>query len=161
MELLKRKPTRLKGYDYSQNGAYYVTICTHKRERLFGEIVGATLRGRPNEPHRMIEKWLNELENKYNGVKLDKYIIMPDHIHFILFLDGNQNHAPLPVIIDWFKTMTTNDYIKGVNAGLYPRYNQHLWQRNYYEHVIRNDADLNDIRAYIDANPVQWEIRNL
>lgn len=86
MELPQRKHPRLKDYDYSQNGAYFVTVCTYKREKLFGEIVGATLCGRPNRPDKIAEKYLLELENKYENVKLDYYIIMPDHIHLILFL---------------------------------------------------------------------------
>lgn len=83
MELPNRKPTRLKNYDYSSCGAYFVTICTYNRVRLFGEIVGATLCGRPNNPDKIIEKWLYELENKYEGVTIDKYALCRiTHISF-------------------------------------------------------------------------------
>lgn len=156
MELPKRKTTRLKNYDYSQNGAYFVTICTHKRARLFGDIVGATLCGRPNRPDLMIEKWLHEIDNKYTDVKLDYYVIMPDHVHFILLIAGDHTGSPLPQIIDWFKTMTTNEYIKGVKRGLFPRFDKRIWQRSFFDHIIRNEQDLYNARYYIELNPMKW-----
>lgn len=103
MELPKRKEIRLKNYDYSQTNIYYVTVCTHNREKLFGKIVG----------------------------------------------------SPLPDIIDWFKTMTTNKYIRGVKAGLYPPFDKHIWQRNYFEHIIRCDQDYEETWRYIDENPLK------
>jgi len=100
---------------------------------LFGEIVGATLCGRPNNPDKIIEKWLFEIENKYLGIKINQYVIMPDHIHFILFIMGDHAGSPLPRVIDWFKTMTTNEYIRGVKNELFPPFDKHIWQRNYYD----------------------------
>ena len=161
-ELPARKNIRLRGYDYSINGAYEITICTHNREHIWGEIVGATLCGRPNNPHIMVEKWISETENKFGDIQIDKYIIMPNHIHMIIFLRGNDgesgDHAgsPLPRIIEWFKTMTTNEYIRGVKSGIYPAFSKRIWQRNYYEHIIRNDDEYNKIWQYIDKNPAKW-----
>lgn len=107
LELPKRKKIRLEGYDYSQNNVYYITICTNNREHLFGEIVGAHLCVRPNDPNKIIEKWLFELETKYENVRIIKFIIMPDHIHFILFNPGIYDEitsahtgAPLQEIIE-------------------------------------------------------------
>lgn len=156
-EFIKRKNLRLKDYDYSQNGAYYVTVCTHNRAHLFGEVVGATLRGRPNNPDKMINKWLLEIPNKFSNAKIDKYIIMPDHIHMIIFLTGDHTGSPLQHIIDWFKTMTTNEYIRCVNNGLFAPFHKHVWQRGYYERVIRNDDELNEIREYIENNPIKMQ----
>lgn len=153
----KRKQTRLKNYDYSSNGAYFVTVCTHDRQQLFGEIektpVGAALRGRPNNPHKMIEKWIFEIEKKFNNAKTDYYVIMPDHVHFILFLSGDHAGSPLQRIMNWFKTITTNEYIKGVKNGIYSSFEKKIWQRGYYEHIIRNENDLAEIRDYIKNNP--------
>ena len=160
MELPQRKRIRLKNYDYSQNGAYFVTICTNKKEKLFGEIVGATLCGRPNRPDKMVEKYLFELENKYQNLELDYYVIMPDHIHFIVFISGDHAGSPLPQIVDWFKTMTTNAYIRGVKSGLFPPFADHIWQRSYYDHIIRNENDLYETRKYIENNPFRWELKN-
>ena len=124
--------------------------------------VGATLCGRPNNPHTMVEKWISETENKFNETKIDKYVIMPNHIHMIIFLQGNDGEAgdhagsPLPRIVEWFKTMTTNEYIRGVKSGIYPPFNKRIWQRNYYEHIIRDEEEYQQKWRYIDENPARW-----
>ena len=163
-----RKSIRLKNYDYSSNGYYFVTICVQNREKLFGEIVGATLCGRPNNPDKIITKWLLELENKFNDIKIDEYIIMPNHIHFIIKRTGDHigstgDHigSPLRDIIGWFKTMTTNEYIAGVKCGKFIPFKGRLWQRNYYEHIIRNYDDYTNIAEYIQNNPLKWEYDKL
>ena len=161
-EFPQRKNIRLKGYDYSNNGAYEITICTQNREHLWGDIVGATLCGRPHNPHMIVEKWISETENKFGDIKIDKYVIMPNHIHMIIFLHRNDEKAgdhigsPLHRIVEWFKTMTTNEYIRGVKSGLYPPFNKRIWQRNYYEHVIRNEEEYQEKWRYIDENPARW-----
>ena len=157
MEFSKRKRLRLKDYDYGQNNSYYITICTHKREDLFGKIVGAALCGRPNNPDKIIQKWLLAIENKYPGIKIDKYTIMPDHVHFILSIMGDHAGSPLPQMIGWFKTMIANEYLKGVKNGLFPPFNKHLWQRSYYEHIIRNEQEYREIWEYIDTNILKGE----
>lgn len=163
-KLPNRKSIRLKNYDYSSNGYYFVTICTQNREKLFGEIVGATLRGRPNNPDKIIVKWLLESENKFKDIKIDEYIVMPNHIHFIIKRTGDHtgvtgDHAgsPLRDIIGWFKTMSTNEYIAGVKDGRFMPFKGRLWQRNYYEHIIRNYDDYINIAEYIQNNPLKWE----
>lgn len=155
--LPQRKRMRLQGYDYAQNGAYFITICTENRLQIFGETVGATLCGRPNPVHAMLGKWLVETEHKYNAVTIDKYVIMPNHIHCIIILAGDHTGSPLPQILDWFKTMTTNEYIRGVKAGLYPPFYQKIWQRSYHDHIIRNEQEYQKIWEYIDTNPMKWE----
>ena len=177
-KLPNRKSIRLKNYDYSSNGYYFVTICTQNREKLFGEIVGATLRGRPNNPDKIIVKWLLESENKFKDIKIDEYIVMPNHIHFIIKRTGDRtgltgdhtglagdhtgstgDHigSPLRDIIGWFKTMSTNEYIAGVKDGRFMPFKGRLWQRNYYEHIIRNYDDYINIAEYIQNNPLKWE----
>ena len=93
MEIEKRKNLRLSEYDYRRSGAYFITICTHNRQNLFGEIindvnVGATLCGRPKAVE-IATHWINQIENKFLDVKVDEFIIMPDHIHLILILTGD------------------------------------------------------------------------
>ena len=156
MDFAKRKQIRLENYDYSGNSAYFITICTFHRIRLFDSIVGANLCVRPSNADKLIEKWLFKLENKYKNVAIDKYVIMPDHIHFILQQTGAHAGAPLPEIIKWFKTQTTDEYIKGVKSGVFQPFEKHIWERNYYEHIIRNQNDYNEIWKYIDENPLKY-----
>ena len=153
-----RKQLRLPFYDYSQNGAYYVTICTHNREKLFGSVqyVGAHPCVRPNAAGTMVKEKLFALENKFEGVKIDYYCVMPDHIHFVLFKEGAHAGAPLQIILQWYKTQTTNEYIKLVKQSVSPPFDKHIWQRGYFEHVIRGEQDLYEIRKYIDENPAKW-----
>ena len=152
-------------YDYSQNGAYFITICINNRKHIFGEIifdgplVGAHLRVRPNRPDLLVTKWLKELGNKYNGVSIDSMEIMPDHIHFILLKTGAHTGAPLPEMIKWFKTQVTNEYIKSVKQGKFEPFEKHLWQRGYFEHIIRNSEELQATRKYISENPIRWALK--
>ena len=166
MEIPSRKQIRLRNFDYSKGHAYFVTICTYKNIHLFGEIisdeVGAHLCVRPNHPEKIVGKWLREIENKYTNALISTYIVMPDHVHFIIqnpgVYDETGTHmgAPLPEIIKWFKTQTTNEYIKGVKEGVFPPFDKHIWQRNYYEHVIRDQDDFDTRRKYIRDNPLRW-----
>jgi putative transposase len=168
-----RRSIRLKGFDYSQAGAYFVTICTQNRECLFGEIVDKEMI--LNDPGRMVEKWYRELENKFANIVCDQCAIMPNHIHFVIQTGvgadlrvcpdtdeqtsgGEHIGSPLQTVIQWFKTMTTNEYIRGVKQHSWTPFPGKLWQRNYYEHVVRNNNELNRIREYIMNNPLQWEM---
>jgi len=174
--LNNRQSARLKEYNYSEPGAYFVTICTKNRECIFGQItdVGTDLCVRPNpftcpemrlnEIGKIIDKWLKELTHKFLSIQIDESIIMPNHFHAVINITepdmGTHAGVPLHRVIQWFKTMTTNDYFK------YKKKKQcrggpmcppkKLWQRNYYEHVIRNEADLQQIRQYIINNPINW-----
>ena len=149
-ELPIRKNIRLKDFDYSENGYYYITICTYKRQKLFEKsTVGATLCGRPTE---MITKWLMELQNKFSDVKLCDYVIMPDHIHFILSKTGDHTGSPLRDVVTWFKTMTTNEYIRKVKEDEYSPFVKKVWQRGYYEHIIRDEKDYLTKAEYIKNN---------
>jgi len=177
-----RRSIRLKGYNYSEAGAYFVTICTQDKECLFGKIVEGKII--MNSAGEMIQKWWIELTNKFRNIQMDEFIIMPNHMHGIIFIVGaalcgrpdtmdgkyqktgqpcsseeGQPHRVAPTlggIMDWFKTMTTNDYIACVKQYGWPRFNRKLWQRNYYERIIRNEPELNKIREYIITNPLNW-----
>lgn len=173
----KRKSIRLPGYDYSRTGAYFVSICTKDRKCLFGEIInqGMVL----NDAGKMVDKWYAELENKFQDIRYGENIIMPNHCHAILTNtgkttvgadlcvcpDGNRDGrtsgehtgSPLHKVIQWFKTMTTNEYIRSVKQHGWAPFPGKLWQRNYYEHVVRNEKELTRIREYIKNNPAQWD----
>lgn len=166
-----RHSIRLKNYDYSQSGLYYVTICTENRSCIFGDIVGAT-RGSPaymklNEIGKIVENIWKSLPD-HHPVELDTFQIMPNHIHFIIqIIDtggsrqnvlGGSRPAPtitLGTIIGLFKSECTKQInIVGATRGS-PKI--HVWQRNYYEHIIRNENDLNKIHEYIGNNLLMWD----
>ncbi len=176
-----RHSIRLKGYDYSLAGAYFITICTRNRECLFGQIVNGAMQ--LNAAGQMIERWWAELMHKFPSVETDAYVVMPNHFHGVLSLSAGgqppegrppldeQPHRVAPTgstkiemgrptlgdIMDWFKTMTTNEYIRRVKQDGWPRFVGKLWQRNYYEHIIRDERDLCRIRDYICNNAARWQ----
>lgn len=237
-----RRSIRLKGYDYSQAGLYYITICVQNRECLFGKIVGAHPCGRPdygcpgkgqpqgiaptmqlNDAGKMVKKeWIN-IPNRFPQIQLHEFIVMPNHFHAIMEIVGaspvgaslvgaqnragaqntahtqmgknisdgeNQNNqskieygrssekgrpqgcaptgsarmgfAPtgdnetVGDVVGAFKSITTNEYIDGVKNHNWPRFNGKLWQRNYWEHIIRNEGSYQRISDYIINNPLNW-----
>jgi len=156
-KLLNRQSIRLKGYDYSSPGYYFITICVQDRKSLFGEIINGKIQ--LNEVGQMIQKWYQKLPEKFDHTINDAFICMPNHIHFItqIVYPDTKNIVSLSDIIQWFKTMTTNEYIRNVKSQNWPRFNKRLWQRNYWEHIIRNENSLNNICDYIYTNPQKWE----
>jgi len=245
-----RRSIRLKGYDYSQRGYYFVTICSQNKMGLFGKIENDEIQ--LNDAGRMISYWYSELENKFRQIRCDSIICMPNHIHFIVYnvgadlcvrpgatpndghdnnrnirpnvtpnvrrgddstvrhdidstvrhdefgggkgqtrrsaptnsnvrcddvnvhrgIDSNVGHdgfgggkgqtrrsAPtttIGAVVQWFKTMTTNAYIHGVKKHGWAPFPGKLWQRNYWEHIVRNNDELQKIRNYIINNPKNW-----
>ncbi len=158
----RRRSIRLKGYDYSQAGAYSITVCTQYRACLFGEIVNGEMRH--NDAGRMVHSVWDELPLHYSHVDLDAFVVMPNHVHGIIILTDTAGvgaglkPAPaakrhgLPEIIRALKTFSARRINESRNAPGTP-----IWQRNYYEHIIRNDDALNRIRQYIADNPANWE----
>ncbi len=160
----RRKSLRLGGYDYSQPGAYFVTICTFKSRNLLGEVHNREMF--LNDAGRIVERnWL-EIPEHFLIADLDSFIVMPNHIHGILVLidvgRGTACRAPterfgkpipdsLPTIIRSFKAAATRrlNIFKNTPGDT-------LWQRNYYEHIIRSEESLNRIRKYIVENPLRW-----
>lgn len=157
--LPKRKSARLKGYDYSSPGAYFVTVCTKNREELF-EIefpVGNDLRVVPPPQNEIVHKWLKEIETKYTNFKIDKYVIMPNHIHIIIVITERHIGRSLQDVMRWFKTMVTNEYIRLVKEHKCKPFNEKLWQKSYHDHIIRGEKDYLKIWEYIDSNPLKWK----
>ena len=149
-EIHHRRSIRLKGYNYSQQGAYFITICTHNRKPLFEfEYV-----------QNMLKAFWEKLPTKFSIVQLDEFVVMPNHVHGIIMITVGATPCGCPNlgdIIEWYKTMTANAYINGVKNNQWGPFNERFWQRNYYEHVIRDEDDLNRIRQYIIDNPVKWD----
>ncbi|WP_044210448.1 transposase [Flammeovirga sp. OC4] len=154
-QLTSRRSIRLKGYDYSQSGLYFITICVQHKKHLFGEIDHQKMI--LNDAGIMIEQWYRELECKFNNVMCQEIIIMPNHFHCIIEIKENNNSVPVGTIVQWFKTMTTNEYIRGVKTKKWKAFDKRLWQRNYWEHIIRNEYEHEKIAQYIIDNPLCWE----
>jgi len=158
----RRRSVRLRGYDYSQPGAYFVTICSWLRGSIFGDIVNGKIQ--LNEIGVVVEReWLNTIHVRQN-IDLDQFVVMPNHVHVIVIINrkGVLQYAPtkdalrspsqtLGAIIRGYKSTTTKQI--NINRDTPDR---SVWQRNYYEHVIRNEFELNNIRKYIRDNPVRW-----
>ncbi len=233
-----RRSIRLKGYDYSQAGLYFITICVLDRECFFGEIRDGEMV--LNDAGIMVNKWWQKIPEKFPDIEMDVYQIMPNHFHAIVNNNGtgvganpcvrpmddttnnivgvdpcvNPTHmgqdfagysgqtrgsaptpdtdrgigngdggadsilgehgnnilgehgnnilgehvgSPLHRVVQWFKTMTTNEYIRGVKTLGWTRFNRKLWQRNYWEHIIRNEQEYQRIADYIINNPARWQ----
>ncbi len=145
-----RRSLRLKGYDYSQPGAYFITICSWQRQPLFD---GAILR------RILIETW-HQLPVRYANLSLDTLVIMPDHIHAILHLTSPSRQVSGPTVSDImrvYKSITSVSWIR-YNKGQQMMCDKHLWQGRFYDHIIRNETELTNIREYILHNPLQPEI---
>ena len=163
-----RKSIRLRGYDYSQNGAYFVTICTKDRELYFEKYRG--LQG-------IVRQQWEELPQGFPNLTLDEFIIMPNHVHGIFIVGTGrsaknvgatlavaQNNGagarPAPTvgeIVGTFKSLCIHDWLTHIKEKKIDVAGK-LWQRNYYEHVIRNEDELNKIREYIQNNPLKWDL---
>ena len=174
-----RRSIRRKGYDYSVAGVYFVTICCQGRVCRFGRVENGEMC--LNDPGRMVERWCAELPNKFPHILIDTYIVMPNHIHAIIVnhddahlvredgqphgLDdvivrdgvlGEHRGSPLHRVVQWFKTMTTNEYIRGVRTLEWQPFDRKLWQRNYHERIIGDDRWYRLTVDYIMRNPAQW-----
>ena len=154
MDFTERKQNRIPEYDYGENGAYFVTICTYDREKTLSQIVGD---GFPvPKPYGQIAvEMIQQISAQYPSVTVDRFVIMPDHIHLLLRFNRNDGTAdPSPTlgnVVGWFKYQVTKKINRQTgSAGM------RIFQRSYYDHVIRNQKDYDDIWMYIENNPKRW-----
>ena len=179
-----RRSIRLKRYDYSQPGLYFITICTQNRSKLLGDIKNR--RGgfhiRPililNGAGIMVYRIWNGIPNDFRNIQLHEFVIMPNHIHGIIEITtvgadsisalstsakdarAEIDSAPtpaIPKIMQSFKRHTTIEYIKMVKLNIVPPFEKRIWQRNYYEHIIRNEKSYYQIAEYIRNNSLKWQ----
>ena len=207
-DIHNRRSIRLKGHDYSQSGAYFVTICVHDRACLFGRVEDNVFE--PSDAGIMVETIWEEMPQHYKGMELGSLIVMPNHVHAIFIITTDivgatpcgcpiseseqptekntsgdnsvganprgcpiteqsqnigqpQGVAPtgktlsLSDVVHRYKTMTTKRYTDGVKNHGWTPFRGKLWQRNYYEHIIRNDEEYQRIAKYIENNPKTWK----
>jgi putative transposase len=157
-----RRSLRLKGYDYSGTGTYFVTVVARDRECLFGEVAGGHMC--LNAAGLVIQSACAALPAYYQHVALDISVVMPNHVHFILALlptalgdPRDRGAASLGDVVGRFKSITTKRYIDAVRSAAWPPFRGRLWQRNYFERVVRDEGTLARLREYIANNPMHWE----
>lgn len=184
----RHQSIRPRVYDYAQTGVYFVTLVIRGWDCLFGEVVGAEMR--PNDAGNMVGQLLPKLPDRFPGVGVDEFIVMPNHIHGIISTDlplraplvgaldgippreanGGYDHRAatritptqddlhgLRQVVGTYMSLTTVDYLQGVQTRGWPQFSGQLWQRNYYEHVVRSDVTLTRIRQYVREKPAWWE----
>ncbi len=168
-KLPKRKPTRLSNHDYGAASAYFITICTEERRRILSTVVGAdvpdgppgarTYRTQLSEKGRIADRILRQMDAYYESISVDAFVIMPNHIHLILFIpyDGGasrtspptRQHAGVSRFVSTFKRFCNKEY------------GENIWQRSFYDHVIRDRADYDEVVKYIAQNPMKWHFDEL
>lgn len=154
-EYPRRKSLRLPGYNYSHPADIFVTFCTHNRQQLFGSIVNSKVV--LSEFGEILARRWSQMPSSIPGVMIDEYIVMPDHFHGILWTgaDDSDSASTCSDAIHWVKLMTQRDISKTVRSGA-TRYHEKLWQRGFYDRIIRNERELEEVRFYINSNPMRW-----
>jgi putative transposase len=158
LNLHKRRSIRLKEYDYSQTGEYFVTVCTHNRECLLGGIMDDSMR--LSAIGETVQRCWDGIPTHFPNVELDAFVVMPNHVHGIIIINEScRGEVTSPLrkptlgnIVAYFKYQSTK-LINEMNETTGDRF----WQRNYFEHVIRDDKDLQNIQDYITYNPLGWK----
>jgi len=177
-----RRSVRLKGYDYSQEGAYYVTIVAQNRACLFGEVVDGEIQ--LNDAGKMMQAQWEALPQRFSNIELDEFVVMPNHFHGVVVITDKihagavprahpgseqpqegqpQGIAPtehdpgLGEIVGAWKSIVTDEYIRGVRQLDWQPFDRKLLQRNYWEHIVRDEPEMNRIREYIINNPANWD----
>jgi putative transposase len=155
----RRNSLRYPEYDYSTPGGYFVTICIHLNLHLFGSVEQGNVHLTP--AGEMAHEVLDNLPAFVPSLAVETFIVMPNHVHALVFLgvDPDVYSPSLGAVVSRFKSVTTTRYIAGVKDRGWPRFDARLWQRDYYEHIVRSDRGVERIREYIQGNPARWQDR--
>lgn len=153
-DLPTRKPNRLKNFDYSSNGFYFITICTKNKVCMLWNKVGATI-GRPqdvvlSEYGEIADKAIKDIHEHYTDIRIDKYVIMPNHIHLLVRI--NQREVGRPMVAPTISTVIQQ--MKGIVTK---QIGFSIWQKSYHDHIIRNEKEYIKIWEYIENNPLKWK----
>ena len=162
-KLPDRKHPRLSDYDYSTAGAYFITICTQNRKQILSKIsVGTPVLGCPQEPGvellphgKVADKYIRQIHTFYEHISVDKYVIIPDHIHLLVRVSGHPGRG-VPT-----RTSAIAQFVGTFKRYCNKEYGRNIWQSRYYDHVVRNQEDYNEIAEYIINNPKKWELDKL
>ena len=162
-ELPQRKPTRLKTFDYNTTGAYFVTICTENRRRILSRIVGVDVLGDPNKVELssygiVANKYINQFDAFYDNITIYQYVIMPNHIHILFLVSESGAPRTSPPTR---QTSTVSHFISTFKRFCNKEFGENIWQRGFYDHVIRGQEDYDEIKKYIYENPIRWRYDEL
>ncbi len=164
-KLPSRKPTRLKDFDYNAERTYFITICTESRRKILSRIVGDGVLDVPNAsgvpgapsvellPYgKTVDKYINRLNDFYEHITVDKYVIMPDHIHLILYIsDSGASRTPPPTK----QNSPVSQFVSTLKRFCNKEFGGNVWQRGFYNHIIRNHEDYEKHVHYITMNPIR------
>ena len=162
-KLPKRIPTRLNNFDYDRVGAYFITLCTEDRRQILSRIVGVDVLGDPKNvellAHGIVaDKYINQMNEFYENVVVNRYIIMPDHIHLLLFV---RNSGSPRTSTPTKQTTKVSHFVSSFKRFCNKEYGGNIWQRGFYDHIIRNREDYEEHVKYIHENPVRWYYKNI
>ncbi len=155
----RRKAIRLPEYDYSADGAYFITICTKNKARILSQVVGP-ISDRPpgivlSEAGRVAEQAIQEIPKHYSGVYVDAYVIMPNHIHLLIRIEGGSGRS----MIGPTSAPTLSRIIRQMKSAVTKRLGNSIWQDRFYDHIIRNEEDYSIRYQYIENNPANWLLK--
>ena len=178
-KLPTRKKNRLQNYDYSSYGAYFITLCTDKRQPTLSRIVGDDVLGVPFPTKdiscnvellpcgEIANKYINRLDDFYDNIQVDRYVIMPNHIHIMLFLipppafeNDTKNGTPR-TSSPTRKAVSVSQFVETLKRFCNKEYGANIWQRSFHDHIIRNQTDYEEHSNYIYYNPVRWHLDEL
>ena len=165
-ELNKRKTPRYQSFDYNSSGVYFITICTQNRRCILSRIVGT---GVPDCPQielikygQIADKYIKQLNDFYNQLSVEEYVIMPNHIHLLLWVKENKNaiengqsRTPVPTNIERANS-ACSQFVSTFKRFCNKEYGTNIWQRSFHDHIIRNDIDCEEHIKYILENPMKW-----
>jgi len=161
-EYKNRKTPRLQNFDYNNVGVYFITICTQNKKCILSRIVGT---GVPDCPQieltqygEIADKYINQLNNFYEHLSVESYVIMPNHIHILLFVkDSGQSRTPVPTRAN----SAFSQFISTFKRFCNKEYGENIWQARAYDHIIRNREDYEEHLRYIYENPIRWKFDEL
>ena len=175
-DLPKRESIRLKGFDYNKRRAYFITICTEKRRELLSRIVGGDVLDAPYSvellPHgKVADRYINQMNEFYNNIKVDRFVIMPDHIHIMLFVlgDDDSSNGESQNSLENGASRTSpptkqhsivSRFVSTLKRFCNKEYGENIWQRYFNDHIIRNREDYEKHIRYIYENPKRWYFDN-
>jgi len=159
-DLPTRKPNRLKNYDYSQNGAYFITICVKGKHEMLGEIVNG--QAMLSEYGFVVKGEIENIPSIRKECIIENYVVMPNHIHIIVRIVGDDGNRPADTgclhRADCHPPLrkSVSNMVQGFKGAVTRQIGFSFWQRSFHDHIIRNEVDYNRISAYIDNNPARW-----